>query len=242
MLAENSDKGENGEIKENLDGSRVYDGTSVDITPSTDGDGARSYIVENTETGEFLTTNPVNVGTYKATYSVAEGTNYQAGSISYEFAITEAEMKNVTANGYDGIYDGHSHMIEVSVQDELVKDEVVEYGLELDTYTGTDAPELIDAGTYTVYYQITAPNYKPYTGSAIVTITQKEIQVVTADQETTYLEEAPKFTVDSVKGMVGEETLENQHAVLSFVTAYTKGYDVGEYAVQAVVDGLKNYR
>lgn len=38
-------------------------------------------------------------------------------------------MKNVTANGYDGIYDGHSHGIEVSVQDELVKDEMVEYGL-----------------------------------------------------------------------------------------------------------------
>jgi hypothetical protein len=63
-------------------------------------------------------------------------------------------------------------------------------------------PELIDAGTYTVYYRITATNYKPYTGSAIVTIKQKEIQVVTADQETTYLEEAPKFTVDSVNGMV----------------------------------------
>lgn len=224
------------------DGSRVYDGTSVNITPSTDGDGARSYIVENTETGEVLKTDPVNVGTYKATYSVAEGTNYQAGSISYEFAITEAEMKNVTANGYDGIYDGHSHGIEVSVQDELVKDEVVEYGLEPDNYTGTDAPELIDAGTYTVYYRITATNYKPYTGSAIVTIKQKEIQVVTADQETTYLEEAPKFTVDSVNGMVGEETLENQNAVLSFVTAYTKGDDAGEYAVQAVVDGLKNYK
>lgn len=41
VLAEDSDKGENGEIKENLDGSRVYDGTSVDITPSTDGDGAK---------------------------------------------------------------------------------------------------------------------------------------------------------------------------------------------------------
>ena len=120
----------------------------MNITPSTDGDGARNYIVENTETGEVLKTDPVNVGTYKATYSVAEGTNYQAGSISYEFAITEAEMKNVTANGYDGIYDGHSHGIEVSVQDELVKDEVVEYGLEPDNYTGTDAPELIDAGTY----------------------------------------------------------------------------------------------
>lgn len=224
------------------DGSRVYDGTSVNITPSTDGDGARSYIVENTETGEVLKTDPVNVGTYKATYSVAEGTNYQAGSISYEFAITEAGMKNVMVNGYDGIYDGHSHGIEVSVQDKLVKDEVVEYGLEPDTYTGTDAPELIDAGTYTVYYRITAPNYKPYTGSAIVTIKQKEIQVVTADQETTYLEEAPNFTVDSVNGMVGEETLENQNAVLSFVTAYTKGDDVGEYAVQAVVDGLKNYK
>ena len=64
---------------------------------------------------------------------------------------------------------------------------------------------------------------------------------MTADQETTYLEEVPKFTIDSVNGMVGEETLENQNAVLSFVTAYTKGNDVGEYAVQAVVDGLKYY-
>ena len=96
------------------DGSRVYDGTSVNITPSTDGDGARSYIVENTETGEVLKLDPVNVGTYKATYSVAEGTNYQAGSISYEFADHRGRDENVTANGYDGIYDGHSHGIEVS--------------------------------------------------------------------------------------------------------------------------------
>ncbi|OKZ57981.1 MAG: hypothetical protein BHV91_04345 [Clostridiales bacterium 44_9] len=116
MLAEDSDKGENGEIKENLDGSRVYDGTSVDLTPSTDGDGARSYIVENTETGDVLTTDPVNVGEYRVVYRVSEGKNYTEGSVSYDFAITQAplvitaEDKNVVfgakAPEYTVVYDG----------------------------------------------------------------------------------------------------------------------------------------
>ena len=93
------------------------------------------------------------------------------------------------------------------LQDELVKDEVVEYGLEPDNYTGTDAPELIDAGTYTVYYRITATNYKPYTGSAIVTDQAERDSGCNGRSGDNLSGRSPKFTVDSVNGMVGEKKL-----------------------------------
>ena len=100
----------------NLYTTRVYDGKAVDLTPVTDGDGTMSSVITNRETNEVLTSDPVDVGEYRVVYRVSEGQNYTEGSVSYDFAITQAplviiaEDKNVTfgskAPEYTVVYDG----------------------------------------------------------------------------------------------------------------------------------------
>ena len=100
----------------NLYTTRVYDGKAVDLTPATDGDGTMSRVITNRETNEVLTSDPVDVGEYRVVYSVSEGKNYTEGSVSYDFAITQAplvitaEDKNVVfgakAPEYTVVYDG----------------------------------------------------------------------------------------------------------------------------------------
>lgn len=100
----------------NLYATRVYDGKAVDLAPTTDGDGKMSRVITNRETNEVLTSDPVDVGEYRVVYSVSEGKNYTEGSVSYDFAITQAplvitaEDKKVTfgskAPEYTVVYDG----------------------------------------------------------------------------------------------------------------------------------------
>lgn len=100
----------------NLYTTRVYDGKVVDLTPTTDGDGTVSRVITNRETNEVLTSDPVDVGEYRVIYRVSEGKNYTEGSVSYDFAITQAplvitaEDKNVVfgakAPEYTVVYDG----------------------------------------------------------------------------------------------------------------------------------------
>lgn len=100
----------------NLYTTRVYDGKAVDLTPATDGDGKLNRVLTNRETNEVLTSDPVDVGEYRVIYRVSEGQNYTEGSISYDFAITQAplvitaEDKNVVfgakAPEYTVVYDG----------------------------------------------------------------------------------------------------------------------------------------
>lgn len=100
----------------NLYTTRVYDGKAVDLTPTTDGDGQMSRVITNRETNEVLASDPIDAGEYRVVYSVSEGKNYIEGSVSYDFAITQAplvitaEDKNVVfgakAPEYTVVYDG----------------------------------------------------------------------------------------------------------------------------------------
>lgn len=109
----------------NLYEARVYDGKAVDLTPTTDGDGQMSRVITNRETNEILTSDPVDVGEYRVVYSVSEGKNYTEGSVSYDFAITQAplvitaEDKNVIFGSkapeftvvYDGFVNGETEAV-----------------------------------------------------------------------------------------------------------------------------------
>ena len=88
--------------------------------------------------------------------------------------------KNITATsaGYTGAYDGNAHGISVSVAVPSSGAEV-KYGTTSGTYNLTSSPEYTDAGTYTVYYQVTAEGNNTLTGSAQVII-NKATPTVTA--------------------------------------------------------------
>ena len=94
---------------------------------------------------------------------------YSSANAYVNFQIIVTKNITATATGYDGIYDGQDHSISVDVSIPT-SGATVKYGTANGTYNLTESPRYTDAGTYTVYYQVTANDYNTLTGSAKVKI------------------------------------------------------------------------
>ena len=137
---------------------KVYDGTAVTAT-LTKSDGWKTD--NGLTVPEIQYSGNTDAGTYTASITVGEKT------ASAEFTIDEASMADeVSGAGYTGDYDGEAHGITVTKPASAT----VKYGTESGTYDLSEAPKYTDAGTYTVYYQVTRKNYITVTDSATVTI------------------------------------------------------------------------
>jgi acyl CoA:acetate/3-ketoacid CoA transferase beta subunit len=144
-------------------------------------DGTISYVSSNTNIATVdesgLVTMTSNPGNAKITATVTSGgTNYTytAPLTNYFLLVTSADINaNITANisSYDGDYDGKAHGITIADVAPAVAKVTYStaYDAEGNGYTETN-PTYTAAGTYTVYYRITADGYNPRTGSAAVTI------------------------------------------------------------------------
>ena len=73
---------------------------------------------------------------------------------------------SISAEGYDGAYDGQPHGITVTAPEETD----VYYGTDGENYELNAPPAYTDAGTYTVYYRVVKDNYDGVNGSAVVNI------------------------------------------------------------------------
>ena len=139
------------------------------------GDGTVTYAVSsgddictvNATTG--LVTLNGNAGSCTITATVTDGPyyTYATNTASYTLTVTAATL-SVTANDYNDTYDGAAHGITVTCDGATIKYRTTDSG----EYDLTVNPTYSDAGTYTVYYQVTRDYYTTVTGSKIVTITQ----------------------------------------------------------------------
>ena len=94
-------------------------------------------------------------------------------ALGWNDAGTEAVLGRKIAHaakGYEGVCDGAGHGIAVSVT-EPASGYAVRYGTSEGDYSLDRCPAFSDAGTYTVYYRVTAKGYFPATGSAKVALT-----------------------------------------------------------------------
>ena len=160
---------------------QTYTGSAIMPQPVVTCTGLKSAasttLVKDTDYTVSYSAN-VNVGT--VTITITGKGNY-SGSITKTFKIVNADM-TVTANDYSGTYDGSAHGISVSASAPS-STATVYYGTEkidstnyLDTAkSSTVNPTYTNAGTYTVYYYITADNYNAVKGSKVVTISRKTI-------------------------------------------------------------------
>ena len=87
---------------------------------------------------------------------------------TYDFSeeIPKYPELDVTAYGYEGIYDGKSHGITVDCKTEGA---TILYSTDGKTYS-TKKPEYTEAGTYVTYYRVEKDGYTTTTGSAVVKI------------------------------------------------------------------------
>lgn len=87
---------------------------------------------------------------------------------TYDFSeeIPKYPELDVTAYGYEGIYDGKAHGITVDCKTE---GSTILYSTDGKTYS-TKKPEYKNVGTYVTYYKVEKDGYTTTTGSAVVKI------------------------------------------------------------------------
>ena len=201
----------------------------------------KAYGLKSADTG----TGSVNNYTEDITKSLYGEDMIPTGKLS-SLTITQSvcfklvEAKATSAN-YTGTYDGNEHTGSVSVT-VPASGATIKYGTASGTYNLASVPKYKNAGTYTVYYQVTADGYLPASGSFKVTINPKAL-TVTADNKTmTKGGSVPAWSYsstglisgDSLSGTAGY-TIKNSSGSTITVNSSTAA---GTYAIN--VAGLSN--
>lgn len=110
----------------------------------------------------------------------------------------EPGTMTVTAEGYTGTYDGEAHGIKVTAPEGAT----VKYGEAEGTYDLDTNPTYKNAGTYTVYYQVTKASYDTVSGSATVTINKADMTVTAEGYSGVYDGSAHGITVNAPTGAI----------------------------------------
>ncbi len=131
-------------------------------------DGAKIIVGQTTGTGVIGSGWKANMGDVDpADYLVSADTDYVVfANKDDELEIGYPEITGVSAEGFEGDYDGEAHKISVTAPDGAT----IKYGTTEGSYTLTENPTYTDAGTYTVYYEVSKNKYRSTYGSADVKI------------------------------------------------------------------------
>jgi len=142
--------------------------TTVTLAPAT----SSLYIAmapANSTDMKFEATVGEDVYTYSKTGITFKAGKYYVSTMAMK--APEPEKMTVSATGYKSTYDAQAHGITVTVT-EPATGATIKYGVKEGEYNLDASPTYTDAGTYTVYYQVTMDKYETVTGSADVEITQ----------------------------------------------------------------------
>ena len=148
----------------------------------------------------------------------------------------------VTATGYEGVYDGNAHGITVTAPEGAT----VKYGTEEGKYDLTENPTYTNVGTYTVYYQVTKEATETVTGSAKVTINKVTATLTfSAETATTTVGsttfQAPTLTVTPGGLSIKYESTNTDVATVNETTGAVTLIGAGEATITAKFAGNDNY-
>ena len=233
---------------------------SADVTPATITEaetetnktytgGPLTFAVSSVKAGDTLTlgsddytvanNTATNAGSYEMTI-VGQG-NY-TGQIEKSFKVSGATITNSGAfTDYSGAYNEEAHRIgyDSSKLSAVGSQQItVKYGNTDGQYTLTEAPAFTDFtnGARTVYWQVTAPNHNPLTGSNTVDITKATIDLSQLTWDTT-----TEFNFDNA---IHEVKLANVPDTLNIEYASYKMQYVGSYTAtaSATAKDTNNYK
>lgn len=128
--------------------------------------------------------NNTNAGTGTVTIT---GIGNYTGTVTKQFTIEKDNIK-IEVSDNEVIYDGKQHGIKINIITEL-EEAVIKYGTIKEQCNLDDIPTYTNAGTYTIYYEISANNYNTFKGSTNMIISEKSINSATLtldDEKYTY--------------------------------------------------------
>ena len=182
----------------------TYNGTVQElVTAGSTSDGTLQYKLGTSGTYSTDIPTATNAGTYYVWYRVKGDSNHNdTEPLCIPVTIENASM-SVSSEGYTGIYDAQAHGITVTAPEgATVNYRTTDSG----AYDLTDNPTYTDAGTYTVYYQITKPNYTTVTGSETVVINKKQLELSWDDSTRAFTYDGSSHKPSaSITGVLGDD-------------------------------------
>ena len=211
----------------------VKDGETT-LTKAETSDGTGDYtVVYSNNTLAAASTDDV-----APTATITGKGNYK-GEVSRTFTISTATM-TITAEGYNGTYDGNAHGITVVAPEGAT----VTYGTKKGTYDKTESPTYTDAGSYMVHYQVERTNYATITDSAKVEIT-KATPSITFDKESYSATYGETFTAPTAstnpEGLTVTATSSSNTQVATISDGVITIVGVGETTITVSFAGSNNY-
>ncbi len=200
-------------------------------------------IAECSISGNIVTVTPKNKeGTTTLIIKSSETSSYTEATASH-VVITAESLFSVTANGYEGVYDGQPHGITVVSEGTTIK-----YGTKTGTYDLNESPTYADVGTYTVYYQVSKEGYKTVTSSKDVIITKAEGNIILSETSGNYTyPTSGTFTITENKsnGTLNCTSSDNSVATCSInnnTVTVTPGTKEGSAILTITSQGNNNYK
>ena len=225
--------------------SKTFGDNAFTNEATNTGDGAVSYSssatnVATVDAGTGLVT-IVGAGEATITATVTDGSNYTYATKTASYTLNVAtDAMEVSATGYDGTYDGQAHTITVNTP----QGATVMYGTTEGTYNLQAAPTYTDAGTYTVYYQVTMKNFTTVTGSKTVTIAKAAGSISFAETTVSKTFGDNAFTKEATNtgdGAVSYSSSATNVATVDAGTGLVTIVGAGEATITATVTDGTNY-
>ena len=140
------------------------------------------YVIDGDSTYSTVSAiDPPSSNSYYPYYQLyIKGMGNYTGSVCANWTITGTQFENVTAEGFEGVYDGQPHGVNISVSNAPV-DMKIEYSVDESDKWTTEAPSYTDVQrtrkgkgevrSVTVDYRITANDYVTKSGRVEIRIT-----------------------------------------------------------------------
>ena len=206
----------------------TYDGGAK--TPSVTVKDGNTTLVANRDY-KVTYSNNTNVGT--ATVTITGQGNY-IGTKTTNFSINKATIK-VNISGTRHAYDGAAHGISISVGTPSTGAKVL-YGTERGKYTLTESPKYTDAGTYPIYYKVTATNYNDLEGTQNLEITGIDVNTLTSTISTNTYKYDGTAKTPEVTIKEGQKNLQKDR---DYRVAYSNNINAGTGTL--TITGQGNY-
>ena len=210
------------------------------LNAGTTSDGTMQYSTDNSTWSTNIPTG-TNAGTYTVYYRVLGDSNHNnSTSVQLSVKINTKAMTVATTNG-SATYSGSSTTgnAKVTVSDPS-SGYTIKYGTTSGTYNLTSIPGYINAGTYTIYYQVTATNYTTKTGSFTITVNKANASVTkTPTAKTLTYNGSAQALVNA--GTASDGTMQYSLNNSTWSTNIPTGTNSGSYTVYYKVVGDSNH-
>ncbi|MBE6459394.1 MAG: hypothetical protein E7009_00205 [Alphaproteobacteria bacterium] len=230
-----------------VDHSRVYDGTAMTCTGLLDEDGPSGATIKyGTTAGTYnLTSAPTvtNVADSKTIYFQVTHPNYVTQTGSFGCTIENATI-SASASNKTLTYNGSAQSCGTVSVTTPSSGATVKYGTASGSYTSTSAISKTDAGTYTIYYQVTATNYTTKTGSFTCTVNKAANPIsLSATSGSINYNGTGTFTVSGAQGTLSVSSASSTIATASVsgTTVTMTGKQAGSTTITVTAAGNDNY-